>query len=159
MLRIAALAFVVACASSSSTPVNKNGSGSAPTPKDTAMTQDRASIYPADQLLAWLEQHVSDEIVIELPVLVTLKPNRMYIKTATVGDQPDALAVKINDTGMGVPIAGKFSQFCGEGVDTCMLLLRGAWRGGANKEFQVSSVVRAVPEADRAGAVSAVIVK
>ena len=110
------------------------------------------SIYPADQLLAWLEQQKPDvgEIVIRLPVLVTLKPNRMYLKSATVGDQPGALAIKVNDTGMRLPIVGKWNELCGSEVDTCMLLLRGTWRGGELKEFQVSSVDGVIADAGQA---------
>lgn len=106
------------------------------------------SIYPADQLLEFLEKQRTDigEIVLRLPVQCTLKPNRMYLKTATVGDQPDALAIKVNDTSLGVPISAKMQQLC-EGQMTCMLWLRGVWRGGPDKEFQVSKVDGLVEEA------------
>jgi len=120
------------------------------------MTQDRASIYPADQLLAWLENH--PDVELRLPVLVTLKPNRMYIKTATVGDKPDALEIRANDNQMGVPIAGKWGQFCKQG-DTCMLVLRGLWVGGEDKEFQVREIEKAIGDAERGVATSAELVK
>jgi hypothetical protein len=105
-------------------------------------------IYPADELLEWLERQ-TPEIVIRLPVFVTLKPNRMYLESATIGDKPDALAIKVNDTGMALPIAGKWNQLCSETVGSSMLLLRGTWRGGPTKEFQVSSIEKAILEADR----------
>ena len=114
------------------------------------------SIYPADQLLAWLEQNKDKEV--RLPVLVTFRPNRMNVKSATVGDQPDALAIKAADNTMAVPIAGKWGQFCGSG-DTCMLILQGIWVGGELKLLQVREVVKAVPEAERAAATSAELVK
>lgn len=117
---------------------------------------DKVSIYPADQLLAWLEQHKDQEV--QLPVLVTLKPNRMNVKTATVGDAADALAIKAADNTMAVPIAGKWGQFCGEG-DTCMLVLKGVWVGGDLKQLQVREVVKAVPEGERAATTSAELVK
>ena len=117
------------------------------------MTQ---SIYPADQLLAWLEQN--KDKAVRLPVLVTLKPNKMNVATATVGDKPDALAIKAADNTMGVPIAGKWGQFCSAG-DTCMLLLEGVWVGGETKKLQVREVVKAIPDSERAAATSAELVK
>ena len=114
--------------------------------------QDSVSIYPADQLLAWLEQNKDKEV--RLPVLVTIKPNRMNVKSATVGDAADALAIKAADNTMGVPIAGKWGQFCPSG-DTCMLLLKGVWVGGEAKQFQVREVIKAIPDGERAAATSA----
>jgi hypothetical protein len=157
MSRLLAVCLLAAC--SSSTPSTKtNGSGSAtPVQKDAAMAaQDSVSIYPADQLLAWLEQNKDREL--RLPVLVTIKPNRMNIGSATVGDAADALAIKAADNTMAVPIAGKWAQFCPSG-DTCMLELTGVWVGGETKKFQVRDVVKAIPEGERAAATSAVLVK
>lgn len=114
------------------------------------------SIYPADQLLAWLEQNKDQEV--RLPVLVTLKPNKMNVASATVGDKPDALAIKAADNTMGVPIAGKWGQFCSAG-DTCMLVLQGIWVGGETKKLQVREVVKAIPDSERAAATSAELVK
>ena len=114
------------------------------------------SIYPADQLLAWLEQNKDKEV--RLPVLVTLKPNKMNVASATVGDKPDALAIKAADNTMAVPIAGKWGQFCSSG-DTCMLLLQGVWVGGEMKKLQVREVVKAIPDGERAAATSADLVK
>ncbi|MBA3500320.1 MAG: hypothetical protein M4D80_34205 [Myxococcota bacterium] len=154
MHRLLAICVIAAC--SSSTPSTKgNGSGSTvtPSPQDAAMTQ---SIYPADQLLAWLEQNKDKEV--RLPVLVTLKPNKMNVATATVGDKPDALEIKAADNTMAVPIAGKWGQFCGSG-ESCMLLLEGVWVGGETKKLQVREVVKAIPDADRAGATSAELAK
>jgi hypothetical protein len=156
MHRLLAVCVIAAC--SSSTPSTKsNGSGSAvvtPSPEDAAMTQ---SIYPADQLLAWLEQNKDKEV--RLPVLVTLKPNKMNVASATVGDKPDALAIKAADNTMAVPIAGKWGQFCGSGDDACMLLLQGVWVGGETKKLQVREVLKAIPSGERAAATSAELVK
>ena len=114
------------------------------------------SIYPADQLLAWLEQNKDKEV--RLPVLVTLKPNKMNVGSATVGDKLEALAIKVADNTMAVPIAGKWGQYC-SGGDTCMLVLQGVWVGGETKKLQVRDIVKAVPEAERAAATSAELVK
>jgi len=125
------------------------------------MTDTRGSIYPADQLLAWLDQHRSDpatldETTLRLPVLVTMTANKMDVETATVGDKPGALAIHIDDRTLAVPIAGKLPMFYGEGAATGMLWLQGLWRGGPNKEFQVTRVEGA---ADRASATSAEVMK
>jgi hypothetical protein len=147
------LVLIAACASKSSSPP-KNGSGSAAPPQDTAMNA-RASIYPADQLLAWLERHRSDpaklggEIELRLPVYVTLTENKIDIKTATVGDQPQALPIKVNDSTLNIPVAGKLPMFFGEGADKGMLWLVGYWRGGQIKEFQVTRVGASIKEPER----------
>jgi hypothetical protein len=154
-LVVAAFA-VAACASSApgSSMNGKNGSASPSPPQDTAMTNDRAPIYPADKLLTWLEHNKSDpaklggEIDLRIPVLVTLDPSKMNVKTATVGDKPDALAIKINDATLNIPIAGKLPMLYGEGTDTGLLWLRGLWRGGQAKEFQVTMVLSRANAAD-----------
>lgn len=111
------------------------------------MSNDRAPIYPADQLLVWLEQHRSDpaklggEIDLRIPVLVALDPSKMNVKTASIGDRSDALAIKVNDATLNIPIAGKLPMLYGEGTDTGFLWLRGVWRGGPAKEFQVTMVL------------------
>jgi hypothetical protein len=159
MVRIAVLALVVAC-SSSAPPATK------PTPptQDTAMS-DTSSIYPADQLLAWLEKHKSDrmafgnEIELKLPVVVTLSDNKMNVETARVGDKADGLAITVNDSTMNIPLAGKLPMFFGEGATTGMLWLNGYWRGGQNKEFQVTTAAGAIEAGDRAGATKAEILK
>jgi hypothetical protein len=109
------------------------------------------SIYPADQLLAWLEQQKPDvgEVVLRLPVHCTLKPSKMNLAKATVGDQPDALVIKVNDLSLGVPVAAKMQQFC-EDQPACMLWLRGVWRGGPDHVFQVSRVDGVVEDAAKA---------
>lgn len=118
------------------------------------MTDERAPIYPADQLLAWLERHRSDpaklggETDLRIPALVTLDASKMNVKTATIGDRPDALAIKVNDATMNIPIAGKLPMFHGEGATTGMLWLRGLWRGGEAKEFQVTMVLSGAKPAD-----------
>ncbi len=146
---VVAVVVLAACASSTSSSTPKPGSGSAGSaqPQDTAMTDERAPIYPAAQLLAWLDKHRSDpaklggEIDLRIPVMVTLNASKMNVKTATVGDKPDALAIKVNDSTLNIPIAGKLPMFYGEGADTGMLWLRGRWRGGEAKEFQVTMVL------------------
>jgi hypothetical protein len=40
-----------------------------------------------------------------------------------------------------------------------MLLLRGTWRGGPTKEFQVSSIEKAILDADRNSATHAEVMK
>lgn len=118
------------------------------------------SIYPADQLLAWLERQKPDvgEVVLRLPVLVTLKPSKMNLASATVGERPDALKIKVNDLSLGVPIAGRMPSLC-PGKDACMLWLRGVWRGGATQEFQVSKVDGVIADADRAAAIYVEVAK
>jgi hypothetical protein len=156
MVRLLAVCLIAAC--SSSTPSTKtNGSGSAmPVQQEDAAMADSISIYPADALLAWREQNKDKEL--KLPVLVTIKPNRMNVGTATIGDAADALAIKAADNTMAVPIAGKWGQFCPSG-DTCMLELTGVWVGGETKKFQVREVIRAIPESERAAATSATLTK
>lgn len=121
------------------------------------MTAPRGSLYPADQLLAWLEQHTStpgtlEEVPLRIPVFVTLTANRVNIEKATIGDKPDALVIKVNDRTLGVPIAGKLGLFFGDDAMSGMLWLQGLWRGGPTKEFQVTRVEGEVTDAERATA-------
>jgi len=126
------------------------------------MTDTRGSIYPADQLLAWLEQHRSDparlgsEVELRLPVYVTLSANKMDVEAARVGIKPDGLVIQINDSTLNIPIAGKLPMFFGEGADKGLVSLRGYWRGGDSKEFQVTRVEGA---ADASAATSAELVQ
>jgi hypothetical protein len=184
MRAVLAACAAAACACSSSSPADttttttttSTGSQTAgsqstgsstppsPSPQDAAMTLAEReytrgpSIYPADQLLAWLEQQKPDvgEVVLRLPVQVTLKPSKMSLKSAQIGDRPDALAIKINDLSLGVPVSARMQQLC-EGKDTCMLWLRGVWRG--NLEFQVSRLEGVISDAERASATYVEIAK
>lgn len=109
------------------------------------------SIYPADQLLAWLEQQkpTGREVLLRLPVSVTLSASKQSISKAQVGDRADALTIKLNDISLGVPIAAKMQMLCA-GQDTCMLSLSGVWRG--NLVFQVSRLEGVIADADRGSA-------
>lgn len=122
---------------------------------------DQVAIYPADQLHAWLDGHRSDpatldEIELRLPVKVTLSANKMEIERATIGDRADALAIKVDDRTLNVPIVGKLPMFYGEGASEGMLWLTGLWHGGEAKEFQVT---RVLGKADASVATQAEIVK
>lgn len=124
------------------------------------MIDNRTPIYPADQLLAWLDRHRSDpatldEIELRLPVAVALTDNRMDVGSATVGDRKDALVIAIDDRMMAVPIAGKLPMFFGEDAAAGMLWVRGLWRGGPTRTFQVSRVEAAIADAEREGATTA----
>lgn len=126
------------------------------------MTDPRVPIYPADQLLAWLDHHASDpatldEVPVRLPVLVVLTDNRMDVATATVGDASDALAIAVDDRTLGIPIAGKLPMFFGEGAATGMLWLQGLWRGGPKRTFQVTRVEAAITPPERGSATTAEI--
>jgi hypothetical protein len=140
-MRTLAMLIFVGCASSSSpsTPP-KTGSGTPP-PTEEVMA-DHISIYPAAQLQAWLDKHRSDpstmdEIKLRLPVKVTLSANKMDVQSATIGDDANALAIKIDDSTMNIPLAGKLPMFYGEGTQTGTMWLIGLWRGGQDKRFQV----------------------
>jgi hypothetical protein len=153
-MRTLAVLLVAGCASSSSTPAAQ------PPPQEAAMS-DKVSIYPAAQLQAWLDKHRSDpstmdEIKLRLPVKVTLSANKMDVQSATVGDKPDALAIKIDDSTMNIPLAGKLPMFYGEGTQTGMVWLIGLWRGGQDKRFQV---IMAQSKAESASASQAEIFK
>ena len=122
---------------------------------------DKVSIYPAAQLQTWLDKHRSDpskmdEIKLRLPVKVTLSANGMDVQSASIGDKPDALAIKIDDSTMNIPLAGKLPMFYGEGTKTGMVWLIGLWRGGQDKRFQV---IMAQSKAESASATQAEIFK
>jgi hypothetical protein len=151
-------AALLACSSSKPNEKqngNGTGSGSAPVAKpEDAMKQ---AIYPADALLAWLNQ-LPTRTMVRLPVLVEIAENKTYVESSKVGDKPDALVIDANDNLMGVPIAGKWGFFCKQG-NTCMLMLTGEWIGGQKKQFQVREIEKAIPDADRATATFAEVIK
>lgn len=120
---------------------------------------DKVSIYPAAQLQTWLESHRSDgmnEVKLRLPVKVTLTANKMDVQSATVGENSDALAIKIDDSTMNIPLAGKLPMFYGEGSTTGLVWLIGLYRGGSDKRFQV---IMAQSKAESASATQAEIFK
>ncbi len=142
------IAICLACSSSKPIPA-QNGSGTTVVPRtpEDAMKQ---AIYPADALLAWLDQ-LPARAMVRMPVLVQIADNRTYVESAKVGDALDALEIDANDSQMGVPIAGKWGFFCKQG-NTCMLTLTGEWVGGKRKKFQVREVEKAIADADRQSA-------
>lgn len=128
------------------------------------MSDTRGNIYPAADLQAWLDAHWSDPATLDrvhlrLPVYVTLTSNKMYVASAKVGAQADALEIKIDDRTLSLPIAGKLSYYFGEGADRGMLWLQGLWRGGDEKTFQVTKIEGAIADADQAAATTAEVLK
>jgi hypothetical protein len=81
-------------------------------------------------LLAWLDAHTCDRAsladtpVVRLPVAITVRS--IYVDTAHVG----ALAIRVDDSTLALPIAAKLPMLCGEGVTRGTLIVRGLWRGG-----------------------------
>ncbi len=66
------------------------------------------TIQPGDLLLEWLEQTGGENRrLIRLPIVVSKDDGQLgYMKHAQIGGQPstDGVRIKIDDTGMGMPI-------------------------------------------------------
>ena len=57
-------------------------------------------------LSAVVDPATMNEVKLRLPVKVTLSANKMDVQSATVGDKSGALAIKIDDSTMNIPLAG-----------------------------------------------------
>jgi len=92
------------------------------TPTSARSYVDGASLTDDTALLAWLE--ASDGRALRLPVTITFDDEyRLAIQTAHVG----GVALKLDDTAMGVAVLDQVKGICPAGTPGCTVWLEGTW--------------------------------
>lgn len=87
------------------------------------------AVADAPALKAWLTQQTA---TVRLPVALELAPVHA-VKNARVG----TLALKLDDSALGVSLADRAHQFCPRDGRPCVLWLEGRWKDGAFKVTRV----------------------
>lgn len=112
--------------------VDKPGHGSQP--KDTMTKSDNgfdkgADLLPTDKLIAWLDGQKRGEEprLIRVPLVVPFVDGMFDVSKARLGAAEGALEVYANDTALGVGLADRAQQKCGQ--EACAFLVEGYWRG------------------------------
>jgi hypothetical protein len=92
------------------------------TPAPSRSYVDGAALSDGAALLAWLE--ASDGKALRLPVAITFDDEyRLAIQTAQVG----GVALKLDDTAMGVGVLDQVRTLCPAGQPGCTVWLEGTW--------------------------------
>ena len=122
--------------------------GSMTAPDLSATSQ---ALEPKDALVAWLDRNggprdIGGQATLKLPVAVTMDADRLGITGATLG----ALAVKLDDTALGIALKDRVRQKCPPDATTCRVWLEGTWRGvsGDVGQIQVTRFVGAIAAGD-----------
>lgn len=107
------------------------------------------AIAPAAELVAWLDAQRTDvgQRRVKLPVWLTVSGTS--IKAARIGaaDAPDAVALKLKDSALGISLADHARRAC-RGGGACGLWLEGKW--GGDGRFDVTRVAGPFTAADDA---------
>ena len=100
-----------------------------------------AALSPAGALLVWLEARRIEGGFrrLRLPVVLVRGEAGFSLHDVRIGSGPDALAILCDDCALGVGLADRARQACGD-VATCALWLDGYWRGGEERVFAVVKV-------------------
>ena len=122
------------------------GSMTAPDPSATSQ-----ALEPKDALVAWLDRNggprdIGGQATLKLPVAVTMDADRLGITGAALG----ALAVKLDDTALGIALKDRVRQKCPADAPTCRVWIEGTWRGvsGDVGQIQVTRFVGAIAAGD-----------
>jgi hypothetical protein len=88
---------------------------------------------PKEALLAWLAAQSSDRRL-RLPVVLGRGAVGFSLRAARVGGGPDPLMINIDDAALGVGLAERARQACGDAA-MCAMWVEGSWRGGEDRVF------------------------
>lgn len=166
-MRAAALAALALLACSSSAPPRaaeprgdaRATDAAAPDATETTMNKtaqpdpafERAQpTSPRDPLAAWLER-VGDRL---LRVPVELDVDVMGITGGSIGFGADRLAVKTNDSALGVSLADRAAELCGDDATTCAMWVHAHWKAGTLQIVKVEGAIE-----DRAAATHVFVAK
>ena len=89
-----------------------------------------AALSPRDKLVTWLDsqQRGSEPRLVRLPIVLSRGQLGFDISKAKIGGAPDALEIYANDSMMGVGLADRAEDKCGDAA-TCAFRVEGYWRG------------------------------
>ena len=95
-----------------------------------ATFEQGAALSPADKLVAWLDSQKLDgkPRLLRLPIVLSRGQVGFDISKAKVGAGADALEIYANDSSMGVGLADRAEDKCGD-APTCAFRVEGYWRG------------------------------
>ena len=100
-----------------------------------------APLTPKDKLVAWLDSQKLDgkPRLLRLPLVLPRGQVGFDISKARIGGAADALEVYANDSAMGVGLADRADNKCGD-AETCAFRVEGYWRGKqvAGLQFDVN---------------------
>ena len=108
-----------------------NGSMNKTSNKGSGAAFDRgAALSSPDKLVAWLDsQKRGDEPrLVRLPIVLSRGQVGFDISKAKVGGGANALEIYVNDSSMGVGLADRADDKCGD-AETCAFRIEGYWRG------------------------------
>lgn len=105
------------------------------------------ALEPKADALAYLAKAQAEGKELKLPVEVTVEP--LGISGGFLGFGPDRVAVKIDDTALGVALSDRVASWCGEEATRCAMWMWGKWRDGT---ILVSRAESRIKDEDRAAA-------
>jgi hypothetical protein len=126
-------ALLVASCGKSATVDNPTTNGSESTMNKTSQRgptpvfEKGAALSPKDKLVEWLEGAKLDgkPRLLRAPIVIGRGQVGFDISKAKLGE----LEISIDDSAMGVGLADRAEQKCGD-AQTCTFLVEGYWRGG-----------------------------
>jgi hypothetical protein len=99
------------------------------------------ALAPADQLLAWLEDRRRDAKprLVRVPVVLATAAGALDLASARLGAGADALAVRLDDSLLGVGLEWHAKRDC-KGQSSCAFWVHGYVRGTADGAPQLDLV-------------------
>jgi hypothetical protein len=131
-MRLALAALVIAGCGKGATVDKPSGNGSMnkTTNKGSGAFARGAALTPQNKLVAWLDAQKLDgkPRLLRLPIVLSRGQLGFDISKAKVGAAADALEIYVNDSMMGVGLADRAEDKCGDAA-TCAFHVEGYWRG------------------------------
>lgn len=110
-------------------PSNGSQTGDQMTKNDTGGFDKGADLVPKDKLIAWLDSQKrnGEPRLIRVPLVLPHADGFFDTSKARLGAAEGALEVYANDAALGVGLADRAQQKCGD--KPCAFLVEGYWRG------------------------------
>ncbi|MDQ3340235.1 MAG: hypothetical protein M4D80_34185 [Myxococcota bacterium] len=132
-MRLALVALIVAGCGKGATVDKPSGNGNMNKTMNKgsgATFEQGAALSPTDKLVTWLDAQQLDgkPRLIRLPIVLSRGQVGFDISNAKIGGGANALEIYANDSSMGVGLADRADDKCGDAA-TCAFLAEGYWRG------------------------------
>jgi hypothetical protein len=152
-MRLALVALAIAGCGKGATVDKPSGNGSMNKTMNKgsgATFEQGAPLSPADKLVAWLDGQKLDgkPRLLRLPIVLTRGQLGYDISKAKIGGGADALEIYANDSMMGVGLADRAEDKCGD-APTCAFRVEGYWRGKqtGGLQFDINKAEPLAPDA------------